>query len=154
MAAAALGAILLTSAVNAGLAFAQLLFAHLAGYDFARRLLARYVDVARCWESADATVHHTTFPGVSRFVGAMAEWKETHLNAEVHDDHVVLVSEHEPHAAFGFAQAGSGRWFREVPRADVEVDVASGQVTISSSAPIEPDTIRGAVEEAGYHLAQ
>ncbi|WP_338855291.1 heavy metal-associated domain-containing protein [Gordonia hongkongensis] len=37
---------------------------------------------------------------------------------------------------------------------DVEVDVASGQVTISSSAPIEPDAIRGAVEEAGYHLAQ
>ncbi len=38
---------------------------------------------------------------------------------------------------------------------DVEVDVASGQVTISSSAPpIEPDAIRVAVEEAGYHLAQ
>jgi ABC-type multidrug transport system fused ATPase/permease subunit len=44
---AALGAILLTSAVNAGLAFAQLLFAHLVGYDFARRLLARYVDRER-----------------------------------------------------------------------------------------------------------
>lgn len=37
---------------------------------------------------------------------------------------------------------------------DVDVDVASGQVTISSSAPIEPDAIRVAVEEAGYHLAQ
>ncbi|QHD88407.1 cation-transporting ATPase (plasmid) [Gordonia sp. JH63] len=37
---------------------------------------------------------------------------------------------------------------------DVEVDVASGQVTISSSAPIEADAIRGAIEEAGYHLAQ
>ena len=45
--AAALGAILVTSAVNAGLAFAQLLFAHLVGYDFARRLLARYVDRER-----------------------------------------------------------------------------------------------------------
>ncbi|MFG5117127.1 ABC transporter ATP-binding protein [Methylorubrum sp. POS3] len=44
---AALCAILLTSAVNAGLAFAQLLFAHLVGYDFARRLLARYVDRER-----------------------------------------------------------------------------------------------------------
>lgn len=38
--------------------------------------------------------------------------------------------------------------------ADVEVDVASGRVTISSSAPIEADAIRGAIEEAGYHLAQ
>ena len=37
---------------------------------------------------------------------------------------------------------------------DVDVDVASGQVTISSSAPIEADAIRVAVEEAGYHLAQ
>lgn len=44
---AALGAILLTSAVNAGFAYAQLLFAHLAGYGFARRLLARYVDRER-----------------------------------------------------------------------------------------------------------
>ncbi|HJE23337.1 MAG TPA: ABC transporter ATP-binding protein/permease [Methylorubrum populi] len=44
---AALAAILLTSAVNAGFAFAQLLFAHLVGYDFARRLLARYVDRER-----------------------------------------------------------------------------------------------------------
>ena len=37
---------------------------------------------------------------------------------------------------------------------DVDVDVASGRVTISSSAPIEADAIRGAIEEAGYHLAQ
>lgn len=37
---------------------------------------------------------------------------------------------------------------------DVDVDVASGRVTISSSAPIEADAIRGAIEEAVYHLAQ
>ena len=37
---------------------------------------------------------------------------------------------------------------------DVDVDVASGRDTISSSAPIEADAIRGAIEEAGYHLAQ
>lgn len=37
---------------------------------------------------------------------------------------------------------------------DVDVDVASGRITISSSAPIEADAIRGAIEEAGYHLAQ
>lgn len=88
--------------------------------DGTEQVLARYVDVARCWEPVDATVHHTTFPGVSRFVGALAEWKATHLNAEVHGDHVVLVSEHEPHGAFEFTQAASGRWFREVPRADVD----------------------------------
>ncbi|ACL60033.1 ABC transporter ATP-binding protein [Methylobacterium nodulans] len=40
---AALAAILTTSVVNAGLSYAQLLFAHLTGYGFARRLLARYV---------------------------------------------------------------------------------------------------------------
>ncbi|MFE1600251.1 ABC transporter ATP-binding protein [Methylobacterium sp. ID0610] len=40
---AALAAILTTSVVNAGLTYAQLLFAHLTGYGFARRLLARYV---------------------------------------------------------------------------------------------------------------
>ncbi|MGY2047591.1 ATP-binding cassette domain-containing protein [Methylobacterium sp. JK268] len=40
---AALAAILVTSLVNAALTYAQLLFAHLAGYGFARRLLARYV---------------------------------------------------------------------------------------------------------------
>ncbi|MGU3538916.1 ABC transporter ATP-binding protein [Methylobacterium sp. A54F] len=40
---AALGAILTTSVVNAGLTYAQLLFTHLTGYGFARRLLARTI---------------------------------------------------------------------------------------------------------------
>ncbi len=44
---AALLAILATSLINAGLTFAQLLFSHLTGYGFARRLLARYVDRER-----------------------------------------------------------------------------------------------------------
>lgn len=35
----------------------------------------------------------------------------------------------------------------------VEVDVASGAVTIDSVAPVEADAIRTAVEEAGYRLA-
>ncbi len=35
----------------------------------------------------------------------------------------------------------------------VEVDVASGAVTIDSVAPVEADAIRSAVEEAGYRLA-
>lgn len=35
----------------------------------------------------------------------------------------------------------------------VEVDVASGAVTIESDAPVEPDAIKSAVEEAGYRLA-
>ncbi|KUI14184.1 cation-transporting ATPase [Mycobacterium sp. GA-1285] len=35
----------------------------------------------------------------------------------------------------------------------VEVDVASGSVTIDSVAPVGTDAIRSAVEEAGYRLA-
>lgn len=34
----------------------------------------------------------------------------------------------------------------------VDVDLASGAVTIDSVAPLEPDEIRSAVEEAGYRL--
>jgi len=44
---AALVAILTTSVVNGGLAFAQLAFSHLTGYGFASRLLGRYVDRER-----------------------------------------------------------------------------------------------------------
>ncbi len=44
---AALAAILATSVINAALTFAQLLFTHLTGYGFARRLLAAYVDRER-----------------------------------------------------------------------------------------------------------
>ncbi len=36
---------------------------------------------------------------------------------------------------------------------DVAVDLASGAVTITSSAPITDDAVRAAVEEAGYQLA-
>ncbi len=36
---------------------------------------------------------------------------------------------------------------------DVQVDLASGQVTVTSDAPVEPATIRAAVEEAGYQVA-
>lgn len=35
----------------------------------------------------------------------------------------------------------------------VDVDVASGAVTIDSVAPVQADAIRSAVEEAGYRLA-
>lgn len=35
----------------------------------------------------------------------------------------------------------------------VEVDLASGHVTIVSSAPLAADSIKDAVEEAGYQLA-
>ena len=36
---------------------------------------------------------------------------------------------------------------------DVQVDLASGQVTVTSDAPIEAAAVRAAVEEAGYQLA-
>ncbi|HET6736630.1 heavy-metal-associated domain-containing protein [Mycobacterium sp.] len=35
----------------------------------------------------------------------------------------------------------------------VNVDLASGKVTIDSEAPIQADAIKDAIEEAGYQLA-
>ncbi|MFU8852273.1 heavy-metal-associated domain-containing protein [Micromonospora sp. SL1-18] len=35
---------------------------------------------------------------------------------------------------------------------DVQVDLASGQVTVTSSSPLDTDTVRAAVDEAGYDL--
>jgi copper ion binding protein len=35
----------------------------------------------------------------------------------------------------------------------VDVDLASGNVTIDSEAPIQTDAIKDAIEEAGYQLA-
>ncbi|WP_250001474.1 heavy-metal-associated domain-containing protein [Actinoplanes sp. M2I2] len=36
---------------------------------------------------------------------------------------------------------------------DVQVDLASGAVTITSEAPLTDDAVRAAVDEAGYELA-
>lgn len=36
---------------------------------------------------------------------------------------------------------------------DVQVDVASGAVTIDSENPVDPAVIQSAVEDAGYRLA-
>src|SRR4051794_16127619 len=36
----------------------------------------------------------------------------------------------------------------------VDVDLSSGAVTVSSDKPLELDTVRAAVEEAGYQLAK
>lgn len=35
----------------------------------------------------------------------------------------------------------------------VEVDLASGAVTVTSEAPADADAVRAAVEEAGYEVA-
>jgi copper chaperone len=35
---------------------------------------------------------------------------------------------------------------------DVQVDLASGQVTVTSDAPLDPSAVRAAVDEAGYEL--
>ena len=35
----------------------------------------------------------------------------------------------------------------------VDVDLASGAVTVTSTMPLEDDAVRAAVEEAGYALA-
>ncbi|MCM4081955.1 heavy-metal-associated domain-containing protein [Paractinoplanes hotanensis] len=36
---------------------------------------------------------------------------------------------------------------------DVQVDLASGAVTVTSEAPLADDAVRAAVDEAGYELA-
>ncbi|MCY1137739.1 cation transporter [Actinoplanes sp. Pm04-4] len=36
---------------------------------------------------------------------------------------------------------------------DVQVDLASGAVTVTSEAPLTDDAVRAAVDEAGYELA-
>ena len=42
----------------------------------------------------------------------------------------------------------------EVPGVDaVEVDLASGLVTLTSAAPLDDARVRAAVDEAGYQLA-
>ncbi|MER5455655.1 cation transporter [Micromonospora sp. NPDC002389] len=35
---------------------------------------------------------------------------------------------------------------------EVQVDLASGQVTVSSEQPLDPAAVRAAVDEAGYEL--
>jgi copper chaperone len=35
---------------------------------------------------------------------------------------------------------------------DVQVDLASGQVTVTSDTPLDPAAVRAAVDEAGYDL--
>ncbi|HEY9564647.1 MAG TPA: cation transporter [Nocardioides sp.] len=42
----------------------------------------------------------------------------------------------------------------EVPGVnDVAVDLASGELRVTSESPVDADSIRAAVEEAGYHVA-
>ena len=36
---------------------------------------------------------------------------------------------------------------------DVQVDLGSGAVTVTSAAPLDDDAVRAAVDEAGYELA-
>jgi copper chaperone len=37
--------------------------------------------------------------------------------------------------------------------ASVDVDLGSGRVTVVSDEPVDPDSVRTAVEEAGYEVA-
>lgn len=36
---------------------------------------------------------------------------------------------------------------------DVDVDLSTGRVTVTSEAPVDLETIRASVDEAGYELA-
>ncbi|MEV4479578.1 heavy-metal-associated domain-containing protein [Micromonospora coxensis] len=37
---------------------------------------------------------------------------------------------------------------------DVQVDLATGQVTVTSESPLDTDSVRAAVDEAGYDLVE
>ncbi|MEH0843367.1 copper ion binding protein [Micromonospora sp. CPCC 205711] len=37
---------------------------------------------------------------------------------------------------------------------DVQVDLATGRVTVSSESPLDTDSVRAAVDEAGYDLVE
>jgi copper ion binding protein len=37
---------------------------------------------------------------------------------------------------------------------DVQVDLASGRVTVTSDSPLDTDSVRAAVDEAGYDLVE
>ncbi|SCG62455.1 heavy-metal-associated domain-containing protein [Micromonospora halophytica] len=37
---------------------------------------------------------------------------------------------------------------------DVQVDLATGQVTVTSDSPLDTDSVRAAVDEAGYDLVE
>jgi len=54
----------------------------------------------------------------------------------------------------GHCVASVAEEVRELPGVEqVDVVLETGALTITSSAPIEQDVVRGAVEEAGYELA-
>lgn len=36
---------------------------------------------------------------------------------------------------------------------DVEIDLPSGRVTVTSTGPLDPDAVTAAVDEAGYEVA-
>ncbi|WP_211373862.1 hypothetical protein [Cellulomonas fimi] len=87
--------------------------------DGSQSVLARHVDVGHGWQSDVVSVTHSPSPQISRFVGPMAKWSETYLNADVLGDDVVVVAEVEPPAQLGFERTEAGRWRRVVPRAEV-----------------------------------
>ncbi|MGB2568955.1 heavy-metal-associated domain-containing protein [Micromonospora citrea] len=37
---------------------------------------------------------------------------------------------------------------------DVQVDLATGRVTVTSESPLDTDSVRAAVDEAGYDLVE
>jgi copper ion binding protein len=39
------------------------------------------------------------------------------------------------------------------PVTDVEVDLETGEVTVTSDAPLDEEAVRAAVDEAGYEMA-
>ncbi|GAA4626649.1 hypothetical protein [Cellulomonas oligotrophica] len=88
--------------------------------DGTQQRLATFADVATGWVGDAARATPPTSPRLPRYVGPLARWRGTTLNAEPVGDEVVLASEVEPPAALGFTRTDAGRWRRVVPLAEVE----------------------------------
>jgi copper ion binding protein len=69
----------------------------------------------------------------------MAEHRETYTVTGMTCDHCVRAVTTEVAALDGVSA--------------VDVDLASGQVTVTSEAPLDRDAVLAAVDEAGYELA-
>jgi hypothetical protein len=90
--------------------------------DGSSAVLARYGDIGTGWSRVGATGQRPPMASLSRCVGPVAKWHGAYLEADVVDDGrtVVVALANPPLAASGFEQSPAGRWYRRVPRDEVD----------------------------------
>jgi len=90
------------------------------GADGSSTVLATYVDVAEGWIVDGPKPAAVAFPMLPMHVGPVASWRGATYPADVFDDHVVIAAAQKPDRRLGFRQTASGRFGREVPRAELD----------------------------------